>query len=125
MKKLFCILAIAFAVIGARAQNVALLPANKPWSALWDNPNPPAFLLTCELFYGTNKVATLTTNDYSILGVTNSVQTMTAVLPGVPEGTNIVTMVFLDQFGRESPTSPPLTLTVLGFPSAPQNPRKR
>lgn len=122
MKKLIF---AALITVAAHAQNFALLPANRPWSLLWDNSNPPEFILTCQLFYGTNKVATLTTNEYSVFSTANGVQTLTAVVPGVPEGTNIVTMIFIDQFDRQSPLSPPLTLTVLGFPSAPQNPRKR
>ncbi len=63
----------------ARA-NFATLPANKPWTLGWDNPNPTSLALRCDLFYGTNKVATLTTNDFSLVGVTNGISSFEAVV---------------------------------------------
>lgn len=119
MKRILLFLAIVVMTIGARAQNIARLPANTPWPAKWDNPNSTNMVLNAVVFYGTNKVATLTTNDYTLLGATNGVRTFWAPFPGVPEGTNIVTLIFVDEFGRQSPSSPALSLTVLGFPVAP------
>jgi hypothetical protein len=125
VNKLFCLALVAFATAIASAQSVAKIPANKPWTLAWDNPNATNLALTCELFYGTNKVATLTTNDFATVGITNNVAAQEAIVPGVPEGLVLVTLRFVNEFGDKSDLSPSLTLTVLGKPLAPQNPRKR
>jgi hypothetical protein len=123
MKKiLLSLLAAAALAVSARAQNFAYLPALKPWVMEWDDANTS--VVAFQLFYGTNAISILSTNDFVRLGVTNGWQTFQAAVPAILAGTNLVTLVAIDLAGQRSLPSLPLTLTVLGEPAAPQKLRK-
>lgn len=100
------------------------LPALAPWRLAWDETNPPGIVVAYDLFYGTNKIATLSATDCRTEPSTNGTVTLSAIVPGVLVGKNLVTLRALDGFNQASDLSAPLTVDGLGKPLAPQALRK-
>jgi hypothetical protein len=71
-----------------------------------------------DLYSGTNKIATLTTNEFTLAGVTNSVATYRATVPALLLGTNILTLIATDGTIRSAPSLP---LTAMGELPPPRN----
>lgn len=107
--------------ISAYAQGFSYLPAQTPWRLAWDDANRADVPLSYELYYGTEKVATITPDDYKVEATVGAVRTLSASVPGVPLGTTLITLVAFDPTGQRSAPSLPLTGDGLGKPSAPQN----
>jgi hypothetical protein len=145
MKKILMLLA-AMMLAGARAQTpvfqpadpgvglVFLLPETNKFTLQWEHAREEASVYY-DLYLGTNapgtanwvwsKFQTISTNDFTALGVTNGLTTLRAGINGLPRGTNAVAMVAVSPaLGVASAPSSNLWLDTLSFPLPPQGLRK-
>lgn len=117
---LFC--AAFFAKATTNEVGQVLIPANKPIAWAWDwKPEEPNYKF--KLWDGTNLIVTFTTNEFLIIGTTNSINTYTAT-NSFSKGTNNLTLTVVGEIGGESQPSNILPIKSLGEPLPPSAPRK-
>lgn len=120
------VLMIALAVMAQTAPT--LLPESIPFTLEWEHEReePGVYYM---LYAGTNLTQTISTNDFTTVGITNGLSTLRAQINGFPKGTNVLTLAAVSPtFGTnsaaESDPSTPIAIRVLGKPLAPQALRK-
>lgn len=117
MKKIIFVILFALACIPVRAQGFAHFPAFKPWVLTWDH-TAPANSCSFNLFNGPTQIATLSTNEFVLAGVTNGLATYRATVPAILLGTNVLTMIAIS---GDTPSLPSLPLIAVGELPPPQN----
>lgn len=103
-----------------------LKPANKTFEIEWDyEPEEPNF--SFKLWDSTNLLASLTTNQFRVVGTNGAKFTYVAALTnGLPKGTNNLSMTTVGVIAGEGTTkSPTAPIRLLGEPSPPSAPRTR
>ena len=115
---------IVTACTSAVADEPTLVPENKPFTIAWEHEREDSTVVYRLMRDSTNVVSELATNLFTISGVTNGLSTIIATVPGLPKGTNNLTVVAVSMLVGASDPSTNLVIKSLGKPSAPQGVRK-